>query len=78
MQEKSEELKQEAVEKEKSLTERQDLAKLEDELKLVEIRKSEVEACEIVGSTKTEDHGISYVFFWRFHHFFLEILSMFH
>jgi hypothetical protein len=39
-----------------SLSDLQELAKLEDEIQQVEVRKLEEEACEIVESTKTDDH----------------------
>ncbi len=56
MQERLEESKQAAVKKEESFSDRQDSAKLEDELQLVKVRNMEEEACGIVESTKTEDH----------------------
>ncbi len=49
-------MKQAAVKKEKSFSIWQDLVKSEDELQLAEVRNLEEEACEIVESTKTEDH----------------------
>jgi hypothetical protein len=43
-----------AVNKEESFSDRQELAKFEDEIQLVEIRNLEDEACKIVVLTKTE------------------------
>ncbi len=49
-------MKQAAFKKEGSSSDRQELAKFEDELQLVKVRNLGEEACEIVESTKTEDH----------------------
>jgi hypothetical protein len=57
LQERSEELKQVAFKKKKSFSDRQELAKSEDELQLVKVRNLGEETCEIVESTKTEDHA---------------------
>ena len=56
LQERLEELKQAAVKKEESFSDRQELTKLEDELQLAKVRNLGEETCEIVESTKTEDH----------------------
>ncbi len=56
LQEILEELKQAAFKKEEFFSDRQELAKLEDELQQVKVRNLGEEACEIVESTKTEDH----------------------
>ena len=56
LQERLEELKQAAFKKEESFSDRQELAKSEDELQLVKVRNLGEETCEIVESTKTEDH----------------------
>ena len=56
LQESLEELKQAAFKKEESFSDRQELAKFEDELHLVKVKDLGEEACEIVESTKTEDH----------------------
>ncbi len=53
LQERLEELKQAAVKKEESFSDRQKLAKSEDELQLVKVRNLGEETCEIVESTKT-------------------------
>ncbi len=42
--------------KEESFSDRQELAKLEDELQRVKVRNLGEKACEFVESTKTEDH----------------------
>ncbi len=49
-------MKQPEVQKEESFSDRQELAKSEDELQRVKVRNLEEEECEIVESTKTEDH----------------------
>jgi hypothetical protein len=51
-----EELKQAAVKKEERFSDRQKLAKYEDELQLVEVKKLEDGACEKAVLTETEDH----------------------
>jgi hypothetical protein len=56
LQERLEELKRAAFKKEESFSDRQELTKLEDELQLVKVRNLGEETCEIVESTKTEDH----------------------
>ena len=56
LQERLEELKQAAVKTEESFSNRQELAKSEDELQLVKVRNLGEETCEIVESTKTKDH----------------------
>ena len=56
LQERLEELKRAAFKKEESLSDRQELAKSEDELQLVKVRNLGEETCEIVESTKTKDH----------------------
>jgi len=56
LQERLEELKRAAFKKEESFSDRQELAKSEDELQLVKVRNLGEETCEIVESTKTEDH----------------------
>ena len=56
LQERLEELKQAAFKKKESFSDRQELAKSEDELQLVKVRNLGEETCEIVESTKTEDH----------------------
>jgi hypothetical protein len=56
LQERLGKLKRAAFNKEESFSDRQELAKSEDELQLVKVRNLGKEACEIVESIKTEDH----------------------
>ncbi len=62
LQERLEKLKQAAFKKEESFSDRQELAKLEDELQLVKVRKLGEEACEIVDRLRLK---IMWMFYCR-------------